>query len=70
MSDSDDDTPHDAPSRRKGDADDSIHFRAHRIHCINGNWYFLTREGGNVGPFATREEAEIYLSELLKHVRP
>ncbi|WP_297185231.1 DUF6316 family protein [uncultured Porticoccus sp.] len=70
MSGSDDDTPHDAPSHRKGDADDSVHFRSYRIHCINGRWYFLTREGGTVGPFSTRKEAETHLSEFLKHVRP
>jgi len=69
MSGADDDTSNDPPLRRQGDADVSIHFRAHRIHCINGSWYFLTREGGNIGPFATREEAETYLSEFLKLAR-
>lgn len=69
MSGSDDGTSHDSPSRRKGEADDSIHFRAHRIHCINGSWYFLTREGSNVGPFPTREEAETYLSKFLKRAK-
>tara|TARA_A100000171_G_scaffold53062_1_gene76047 strand:- start:17106 stop:17528 length:423 start_codon:yes stop_codon:yes gene_type:complete len=66
MSNSDDDTSHDFHSRRKGEVGPSICFRAHRIHRINGSWYFLTREGGNVGPFPNREETETCLSKFFE----
>ncbi|MGK0419070.1 MAG: hypothetical protein ACJAST_004193, partial [Halopseudomonas sp.] len=38
----------------------------HRIHAINSDWYFLTREGQNIGPFSTKEAAEEGLAEFLK----
>lgn len=54
---------------RKNDLKVAAHFRAHRIHTINGEWYFLTREGQNIGPFPTKKEAESGLTEFLKIVK-
>lgn len=55
--------------QRKSDDPRSSHFHANRVHCLNGKWYFLTREGGNIGPFESREQAEIQLALLLPETR-
>jgi hypothetical protein len=55
--------------KRKTDTQDSNFFRAHRIHCINNKWYFLTREGENKGPFDSKEIAGKKLVEYLAIVR-
>lgn len=45
-------------------------FRSDRIFNANGEWYFHTREGTDVGPYASRSEAEeeaLRLSRLHAH---
>lgn len=59
----------DSPKQRKDDPKNAPPFRAPRIHNINGQWYFLTREGQNIGPFSTKEAAEAGLAEFLKTVK-
>lgn len=39
-------------------------FRSHRIFRSDSNWYFHTREGIDVGPFASEFEAQIEASIL------
>lgn len=51
--------------QRKTDDPGSIHFHANRIHRTNGLWYFETREGDNVGPFDSKEEARKALSRFM-----
>ena len=51
--------------QRKTDDLRSIHFHANRIHRTNGLWYFETREGDNVGPFDSKEEARTALSRFM-----
>lgn len=51
--------------RRKTDNPRSMHFHANRIHRTNGYWYFETREGDNVGPFDSKEEARKELSRFM-----
>jgi hypothetical protein len=44
-------------------------FRSERVFLSDGNWYFHTREGVDVGPYDTQFEAEIeagMLKELLR----
>ncbi len=41
------------------------HFRSSRFFNVEGGWYFTTREDGDHGPFASRDEAEIALGEWL-----
>lgn len=44
-------------------------FRSDRVFLSNGQWYFHTREGVDVGPYDTQFEAEIeagMLKELLR----
>jgi hypothetical protein len=47
-----------------------FHFRVHRINCINSQWYFLTRGGENIGPFATKEDAKKHLASYLEKKKP
>jgi hypothetical protein len=42
-------------------------FRSHRIFRANDFWYFHTREGIDVGPFASEFEAQVE-SCILKHM--
>lgn len=50
---------------RKSDADNVTYFRSgNRIFCLNGNWYFQTREDDH-GPFPTREAAELNLQRYV-----
>ncbi len=42
-------------------------FRSERIFKRSGHWYFRTREGINVGPYATEFEAEVE-SSILKNL--
>lgn len=44
-------------------------FRSERVFLSNGQWYFHTREGVDVGPYDSQFEAEIeagMLKELLR----
>ena len=59
-------TMKDPPKQRKDDSKKASPFRTHRIHAINSDWYFLTREGQNIGPLSTKEAAEEGLAEFLK----
>jgi len=52
---------------RRGEA--SPHpFRSTRFFNSNGEWYFSTREGQDVGPFPDREETEASLLEYLRRL--
>jgi hypothetical protein len=42
-------------------------FRSHRTFRANDSWYFHTREGIDVGPFASEFEAQVEAS-ILKHL--
>ena len=45
-------------------------FRSERIFNCNGEWYFHTREGIDVGPYESQLEADIeaeMLRELIRH---
>lgn len=46
--------------------DSATHFRTERYFCSNGEWYFLTRGGGQEGPYINKEEME---GELLLYLR-
>lgn len=51
--------------QRKDDSIKRVQFRTDRIHCMNSQWYFLTRGGENIGPFLTKEEAKKHLASYL-----
>ena len=48
-------------------------FRSERIFNCNGEWYFHTREGIDVGPYESQLEADIeaeMLRELIRNAHP
>ena len=55
--------------RRREDTEDKTYFRSERVFCMNGQWYFSSREG-DCGPFATqavaRHALERFLSEKVE----
>lgn len=48
---------------RQGE-DSRTHFRTDRFYRVNEVWFFSTREGIEMGPYASRSEAELALSDL------
>ncbi len=47
-------------------------FRSERIFNCNGEWYFHTREGIDVGPYESQLEADIeaeMLRDLIRHAQ-
>ena len=54
---------------RDGEQTSAPHFRANRFYQIGDQWFFSTREKLQVGPFKSRDEAEIELALFLKHLR-
>lgn len=49
---------------RRDDRKSKTYFRSERIFCMNGSWYFATREGEQ-GPFFSRTRAEDALKRFL-----
>ncbi len=52
--------------KRSKDNRQTTYFRTDRFHRTNGYWYFLTREGKNVGPFENKKRAERELEFFLE----
>lgn len=44
----------------------NIPFRSNRYYCTNGTWFFMTREGQQMGPYIDKREAE---AELMMFIR-
>ncbi|RRJ83397.1 DUF6316 family protein [Aestuariirhabdus litorea] len=42
-------------------------FRSERFLCMNGEWYFITREGSQEGPYRSQAEAERDLCIYIRH---
>ena len=45
-----------------------IPLRTDRFFAINANWFFTTREGADIGPFETKEEAREGLSTFIEFI--
>ncbi len=58
----------DAPPRRSGEKP-RVRFRTNRFFSAGGQWYFATRETLDVGPYATRADAERDAGRLLDILR-
>ncbi len=54
--------------KRVTDRKPKVRFRANRFHRSNGYWYFVTREGINMGPFESKERAESQLTNYLEAI--
>ncbi|MFP6835977.1 MAG: DUF6316 family protein [Pseudomonadales bacterium] len=53
---------------RIDDQNDGTHFRSgNRVFCMNGEWFFQTREDDH-GPYHSREEAQIELTRYAKEM--
>jgi len=50
--------------RRREDQKDKTYFRSERIFCMNGQWYFCTREG-DYGPYGSKDIAERALKRFV-----
>ncbi len=53
---------------RAGEAD-PFFFRSDRFCQINGQWYFLTREKTQEGPFVDRQEAGLGAERYIERMR-
>lgn len=52
---------------RKTDADkEKLHFQFERFVQQNGQWFYMTREGEEKGPFDSKEDAE---GDLIAFIR-
>ena len=51
---------------RAGEKDLTIPFRNERYYCSNGEWFFEARNGGQHGPYESKEDME---AELLLCIR-
>ena len=56
----------DISMKRDNDRTEELHFRSERILRINGEWYFLTREGQTKGPYANKNIALEHLESYLE----
>ena len=52
------------PTYRKGE-NGSVSGRCERFYSMSSEWFFATREGSSVGPFATLESANMGLNDYL-----
>jgi len=48
---------------------DKVHFQMDRLIQQNGEWFYMTREGDERGPFKTKEDAEDDIVAYIKHQR-
>ena len=50
---------------RQDDANPTRHFQSDRFFAVGDQWYFLTREGEQLGPFESKAKAESKLRNYL-----
>lgn len=53
--------------RKTDDKDEKLHFQIERLIQQNGEWFYLTREGEERGPFETKEDAEGDIIMYIRH---
>lgn len=46
--------------------DEKVYFQMNRFVQQNGQWYYMTREGEERGPFESKQEAQ---ADLILHLR-
>lgn len=56
-------------TRKTDDDQDKAHFQVDRFVQQNGEWFYITREGEQRGPFADKQEAETDLAAYIRHRR-
>ena len=55
--------------RRKDNDNRVIHFQMDRFVQQNGEWFYMTREGVQRGPFISKANAEDDMHSYVHHVR-
>jgi len=48
--------------------DNGVYFRSDRFYKIDRNYYFSTREGIEIGPFGSKNEADIDLDRFIGRI--
>jgi len=56
-------------ARKTDGGDEKIHFQMDRFVQQNGEWFYITREGDERGPFESKEDAEGDLIAFVRHRR-
>jgi len=54
-------------SRNTDGENEKLHFQMDRLVQQNGEWFYMTREGEEKGPFESREDAEGDLAVYIRH---
>jgi len=49
-----------------GETSNRTYFRSDRFFAVSNQWYFSTREGGDLGPFDTQDQAKQALQTYLR----
>ncbi|WP_185233086.1 DUF6316 family protein [Teredinibacter franksiae] len=42
---------------REGEVHEKVWYRSERFFCADGQWFFSTREGDDIGPYSSRLSA-------------
>jgi hypothetical protein len=56
-----------ASCRRTGESG-AVPMRTDRFFAVNAAWYFTTREGASIGPFASKTDAQGGLADFVKFI--
>lgn len=51
---------------RTSDSTPRIPLRTDRFFAVNANWFFATREGADIGPFGSKDEARSGLNLFIE----
>jgi uncharacterized protein YchJ len=54
-------------ARKTDGKDEKHHFQMERFVQQNGEWYYITREGDERGPFERKEDAEGDMIAYIRH---
>ncbi|MEH6616630.1 MAG: DUF6316 family protein [Porticoccus sp.] len=55
-------------NHRNQEEGSACYFRSERVYNVNNLWFFSTREGVDIGPFNTKEDAQGELILFIRHV--
>jgi hypothetical protein len=55
--------------RKTDDEDEKVHFKTDRFFLQNGEWFYLTRDGEERGPFQDKQDANGDLILYLRAMR-
>ncbi|WP_198292182.1 DUF6316 family protein [Teredinibacter turnerae] len=54
---------------RRGESEDRVWYRSERFFRADGQWYFSTREGVEVGPYPSRSSAANGLKLYIRYMQ-